>query len=284
MNEKNSNKLILKASEIDARDAKEADALGFTARILIQCTLPHSKPLSNKLIRQNGSFTLSILASEEIGLPYGIIPRLLIAWVTTETVYTKKRELVLGDSLTKFMRHLDMIPTGGRWGTIYRLKNQMQRLFMSEICYTYNNDQNLSLKKIQPVTHINGWWNPKSPAQMSFFESTLILNEEFFKEIVNCPIPIDMGAIKALKKSPMALDIYCWLTYKMSYLKKKTIIPWGVLETQFGSDYKLTRQFKNKFLHQLRTVSIVYPEARIEDDAIGLILLPSKPHIPLLIK
>ena len=36
-------------------------------------------------------------------LPYGNIPRLLLAWVCTEAVRTQSRELVLGASLSAFM-------------------------------------------------------------------------------------------------------------------------------------------------------------------------------------
>jgi hypothetical protein len=43
------------------------------------------------------------------------VPRILLAWMTTEAVRTQSRELVLGDSLSRFMRSLDLVPTGGRW-------------------------------------------------------------------------------------------------------------------------------------------------------------------------
>ena len=38
-------------------------------------------------------------------------------------------------------------------------------------------------------------------------------------------------------RSPMALDLYSWLTYRMSYLERLTGIPWGALQLQFGADY-----------------------------------------------
>ena len=69
----------------------------------------------------------------KIGLPYGSLPRLLLAWLTTEAVKTKTRELTLGDTLSDFMRQLDLVPTGGRWGSITRLKDQTRRLFASTI-------------------------------------------------------------------------------------------------------------------------------------------------------
>ena len=46
-------------------------------------------------------------------LPYGNIPRLLLAWVCTEAVRTQSRELVLGRSLYEFMRKLGMDDRSG---------------------------------------------------------------------------------------------------------------------------------------------------------------------------
>jgi len=208
----------------------------------------------------------------------------LIAWITTEAVRTKQRELVLGHTLSEFMRQLDLVPTGGRWGSITRLREQMKKLFAASVSCTYYDADHWAIRNVQPVSQANLWWNPKSPEQTTLFASTLTLGEEFFKEIINYPIPIDMDALKALKRSPMALDIYCWLTYLMSYLKRKTSIPWEALEIQFGADYERIRDFKKNFLNQLRKVNLVYPEASLDIDSNGLTLQPSKPHIPSISK
>jgi hypothetical protein len=285
MNQESLNKLINEALAIEAEEAKEAGSLGFMARSLVQATLPHSKQEGNEFTRRNGLFTLSILSPKEIGLPYGSIPRLLVAWVTTEAVKTRHRQLILGHSLSDFMEELDLMPTGGRWGTIIRLKTQMQRLFASAIRCFYGNDDSWAIKAIDLFDEANLWWNPKDPNQASLFESTLTLSEKFFNEAINAPVPIDMRALKALSKSPLALDIYCWLTYRMSYLKERSCIPWGALQVQFGSGYALntqgTRDFKRAFLRELKKVGIVYPEAKVDTQKTGLMLKPSKPHIPL---
>lgn len=281
LNKKNLDNLITEALAIENREAKEAGALGYMARALVQATMPHSKIEGGVFKRENGSFRLTILADPEIGLPYGSIPRLLIAWITTEAVRTKKRELILGHTLSEFMKQLDLVPTGGRWGSITRLRDQMKKLFAASVSCTYDNANHWAIKNVQPVSQANLWWNPKAPEQAALFESTLTLGEEFFKEIISYPIPIDMDALKALKRSPMALDIYCWLTYRMSYLKSQTTIPWGALEIQFGADYERTRDFKKYFLAQLRKVNLVYPEAKLNTNNEGLILQLSKPHIPL---
>lgn len=279
MNHENLNNLITEALAIEAEEAKKAGAVGYMTRALVQATLPHSRHEGNEFTRRNGLFTLSILSPQQIGLPYGSIPRLLVAWVTTEAVLKRQRTLVLGDSLSGFMKQLDLVPTGGRWGTITRLREQMYRLFASSIKCFYSNDDVWAVKSIELIEDAQLWWHPKNPAQINLFESTLTLSERFFNEIVDKPVPVDMRALKALSKSPLALDIYCWLTYRMSYLTQKTCIPWGALQIQFGSNYKQTRQFKSAFLKQLCSVLIVYPECKVDEEEKGLILKPSNPHV-----
>lgn len=115
------------------------------------------------------------------------------------------------------------------------------------------------------------------------WKSTITLSPEFFSEIIDRPVPVDMSALKALKRSPMELDIYCWLTYRMSYLKKDTVIPWPYLQLQFGADYAQDaqglRNFKKKFLLRLKKVHGVYDAAKVFDVENGLLLKPSPPHV-----
>ena len=285
MKQKNLDKLIEEALAIEARDAKESGALGFMARAMVQATLPHRKVVGNEFKRKNGLFKLTILADSEVGLPYGSIPRLLLAWISTEAVRNRDRNLVLGNSLSEFMSDLDLVPTGGRWGSITRLKTQMKCLFSSAVSCTYDNGEHWAIKNIQPVRQANLWWNPQQPDQAALFESTLILDQGFYDEVLNNPIPINMDTLKALKRSPLALDIYCWLTYRMSYLSTKTEIPWTALQAQFGSNYSVseqgTRDFKRAFLRELKKVYLFYSSSlnKVEQGSYGLILKPSIPHI-----
>lgn len=280
---KNIDKLVSEILQMEAEEAKEAGALGYMARALVQATLPHKKIGTNEFKRANGLFKLTILADSEIGLPYGSIPRLILAWVSTEAVRTKNRHLVLGNTLSSFMETLDLMPTGGRWGSITLLKNQMKKLFSSSISCSYDNGNNWAIKNINPISQADLWWTPKNPNQASLFKSTLTLNEDFFKEVITNPIPIDMRALKALKKSPLSIDIYSWLTYRMSYLRDPTTIPWEVLQLQFGSDYATDaqglRNFKKAFLRELKKVTLIYREAKLEDLQVGLNLKPSQTHI-----
>jgi hypothetical protein len=273
--------LINQALAIEDEQAREAGALGFIARAMVQATLPHSKVVGNEFTRVNGNYSLSIMAPSSIGLPYGTIPRLLLAWLTTEAVKTKSRELELGDSLSGFMAELDMMPTGGRWGSITRLKDQSRRLFSSSITAVYEDGPGFAVINQAVADKAQFWWDNKHPEQAGLWKSTVTLSENFFNEVIDRPVPIDMRAIRALKKSPLALDIYSWLTYRASYLKRPTVIPWASLALQFGSDYSRLRAFKEAFLQELKKVVLVYGQVQIEATEQGLIVKPSLTHIPM---
>ncbi|WP_396179959.1 replication protein RepA [Flavobacterium sp.] len=271
--------LINQALAIEAESAQDAGALGFMARAMVQATLPHRKVEGNEFERRNGAFTLNMVAPSKIGLPYGSIPRLLLAWVTTEAVKTKNRELELGDSMSAFMAELGLSPTGGANGSITRLKNQTRRLFSSTVSATYEDGEQVADIGYRLADRSLLWWHAKEPEQAGLWKSSVTLSMPFFTEIIDRPVPIDMRAIRALKQSPMALDIYTWLTYRVSYLKKPAVIPWASLALQFGSNYAQVRQFKAAFMGELKKVVTVYAGVRVEATEMGLMVKPAPPHI-----
>jgi len=286
MNDRNLTQIVAEALAIEAQEAKEAGALGYMARVMVQATMPHKKFEGDVFERRNGAFSLALIAHPGIGLPYGTYPRLLLSWITTEAVRTKEPELVLGPTLSGFMGQLGLLPTGGRWGTISRLRDQMRRLFSATVsCVMAEGAEDMGMRMGVALKY-RLWWDPKSPNQAALWLSTVTLSYDFFREITDRPVPIDIRALQALKRSPMALDIYCWLTYRLSYLKKQTEIPWEALQTQFGAGYPHTphglRNFKWNFLRHLRAVLVVYPEAQAAKGTYGLLLKPSKSHIPQL--
>lgn len=277
----NLNSLVNQALAIEDADAREAGALGFMARAMVQATLPHRKVDSTYFERRNGAFTLSMQALPKIGLPYGALPRLLLAWTTTEAVKTRSRELELGDSMSSFMAELGLQATGGKSGSITRLKNQTRRLFTATVAASYEDENHIEDMGYRLADRSVLWWHSKDPEQVGLWKSTVTLSEQFFNEVIDRPVPIDMRAMKALKQSPMALDIYTWLTYRMSYLRRPTVIPWTAVATMFGSNYKQLKHFKQAFIEELRRVMVVYPQVRVEVTDEGLMVKPSPTHIPM---
>jgi len=280
---KNLDQIITESLAIEAEDAKEAGKLGYMARALVQATMPHKATTEKQFIRRNGTFELSITALSRDGLPFGSIPRLLLSWMTTEAVYTRSPVLELGPTLSAFMAELGLGRRGGTRGDITRFRNQATRLFSSAIYCRYTEKDRDQGKGFNLVNNFNLWWTPKKPDQYPLWKSSVTLGTDFFNEIIERPVPVDMLALRALKRSPMALDIYFWLTYRMSYLSKDTVIPWPLLQMQFGADYgegaEGLRNFRKKFLARLADVKIIYEKVKVFPVEKGLLLKPSPPHV-----
>ena len=62
MNDRNLAKIVDEALAIEAQEAKEAGALGYMARVLVQATMPHKSTPGTEFKRSNGLFTLTILS------------------------------------------------------------------------------------------------------------------------------------------------------------------------------------------------------------------------------
>ena len=186
--------------------ASEADAdLGFMARTMALCSLPRSNP-GNRLQykRTNGPFTLGMIAGLGNKLPYGNLPRLLLAWVCTEAVRTGSRDIVLGKSLSDFMRALGVYSSSG--GKYTRLRNQMKRLFGCTVSMTYEDKHGDQFVSSLIAERGEFWWNERKPDEPMLWDSKIYLGEAFFNEIINHPVPLDMNTLTALKRCSLGLD------------------------------------------------------------------------------
>ena len=167
--------------------------IGFMARLLALCSLPRTNPRDRlQYVRRNGPYTLGMSAGINNKLPYGNIPRLLLAWVCSEAVRTQSRDLVLGRSLYEFMHKLGMEDrSGGRHGERARLKNQMDRLFSSSVQLVSAVDDHKVVVSSFVAERAEFWWNTKRPEAPVLWDSTIQLGERFFQEIIAHPIPLD---------------------------------------------------------------------------------------------
>ena len=216
-------------------------------------------------------------------LPYGNLPRMLLAWVCTEAVRTQSRELILGDSLSEFMRKVGIYSTGG--GVHARLKNQMKRLFHSQVELSYEDAHGERFIASRVADSGEFWWDAKHPDQSSLWESKIELGEKFFQEIIEHPVPLDLNILKSLKRSPLGLDLYLWLTYRMFNLKHPLRLTWRQIYRQFGvdptkaSDKATLSNFRTDCLRELKKIKDAWPDLHYQTAAGALLLLPSPPCI-----
>jgi hypothetical protein len=283
---------FLDAAVLIRMSPEDAEA-AFMARELVQCTMPHSDPGNDTpaWLRRNGNLTLTLLPGRDaksgmpIGYPFGVIPRLLLFWITTEAVRTKRRRLELGHSLASFMRDVGLDPNtgGGKRGDANRLKDQMRRLFKATISFheeireEHRAGERWLDMQVAPVGEL--WWDPKQPNQDTLWGSWIELGEKFHQAITAAPVPVDTRVLRALKKSPLALDLYAWATWRVFKLSKPAFIPWEGLMQQMGAEYDRSGDFVQKAKTALRKIRTVYPALNLNFVRGGMMLHPSRTAI-----
>ena len=269
-------------------EASEAEPdIGFMARLLALCSLPRTDP-KNRLqyVRHNGPYTLAMTAGVNTRLPFGTLPRLLLAWVCSEAVRTQRRDLVLGRSLYEFMHKLGLTDrSGGAKGDRTRLKNQMRRLFRCSVQLVYEGGEHEVVVSSFIADRAEYWWDVSRSDAPSLWDSTIRLGEEFFGEIIRHPIPLDLHTLKALKRSPLGLDLYFWLVYRTFTLKAPLTLSWKQLFRQFGADpakvgkHSTVNRFRSDCLRELKKIKLAWPNLHYATVKGGLVLSPSPPRI-----
>ena len=262
--------------------ASEADPdLGFMARTMALCSLPRTNP-GNRLQykRVNGPYTFIMTATGDHKLPYGNLPRLLMAWLSTEAVRTQSREISLGDSLAEFMRTLGIYNSGGQPQT--RLRNQMDRLFNASVRLTYEDERGKQFIASHIADRGEFWWDERKPDESSLWDSKIELGEKLFNEIIQHPVPLDMNALNALKRSSLGLDFYLWLNYRNFALCAPLRLSWRALYRQFGadpakaSDKRTVDAFRTDSLRELKKIKTAWLGLNYTTAKGVLILSPSK--------
>ena len=287
---------IIEASRAIEQDP-DAVELAYMARQLVICTLPHRNPGDVPVwSRRNGRATLGLVpgmnidTGESYGYPYGILPRLVLFWISTEVVRQPKaersRRLHLGHSLAAFMKALNLDPEhGGKKSDAYRLKEQMLRLFRCRISFQESasgadGSEGLRWKDMPVAPEGELWWNPRQPEQGALWGSWIELGEKFYDAILAAPVPVDMRALRALKSSPLALDLYAFLTHRVFNLKTPQFVPWKGLQEQVGTDYASVDEFARYAKSTLKKVQGVYPNLKVQPIKGGFYVYPSPVAVP----
>lgn len=274
--------IVATAIAIQEEDAKAVGQIGYMARSMMWASLPHRKIDGAYFKRDNGLASITMLVDPEIGLPYGKLPRLISAWLTREAKLTRSRELLLGRSLNEFANKLGLSSSGGKRGDTTRLKIQATKLFSTFVSLKAHRGEDLSYKNVMLSDEGMLLWNPKKPHEQSLWESTVTLSEAFYRECIEHPVPFDLRVLHHLR-SPLAIDLYLWLTWRMFNLRGPLLLPWVLLRFQFGAGYAETARgmahFRSEFHRCLRDVCALYPSARVSSEHGGLRLYPSPPHV-----
>ena len=276
-------------------DVWEDSSVGYTSTALSSLAgLPHrEKKGITHYKRENGKFTLTITDVDEIGLPFGVIPRLMIVFVVTEAILTKNPKIELGKKFSHFFDKLGIVASGGRWGSIRRVREQAYRLFNCAISLNYDGsakcgqaetEERIKSIRLLIADDIDMFWG-RSDMNMSY----ITLSQGFFNEIIKHSAPIDLRSLKALTNSPLAIDLFLWSTYRNATFdgdKDEVAVALKSLQKQIGAGYPSTKAGRSNFQRNLKIatkkVEVVYPDVKFRFERGRLVLLRGKPSVPKL--
>lgn len=230
---------------------------GYNSRPFVLCGLPIRRPKAGSFvhIRQNGAYTLRITGDPEFGLPFGQ-DRLIPIWVATRAVRTNSRRVHF-ENVVEILDEFGLPCDGPHYR---RLREGFDRIFYSTIFFgTDEQTETHVFVKRRSYRFFNeiDLWYARNPSQQSLpneFENTVQLSEEFWSELQQHKIPVDMYAVRALASSSGCLDFYCWLVWRcFTASSKGSNVPLygpSSLHQQLGSSAGMTER---NFRRQIRT-------------------------------
>ena len=294
---------------INARDAGRA--AGFTTRLVAVYTLPYGKPANRRQItRRNGRFSLTMSAAGREGLPYGSLPRLVLAWTWAEASRTRSERLTLEPSLSRFMLRVGLNPrTDG--GKRYRrgFFNQLNRLFSTILSLNYRgmhgelmhersergeiatylclrSKQGSSEKPVVSEDPVLGDLTDFLGLPDSANESTVVLGWRLANEIITHPVRIDTNVLGAVRDSPLGLDIYLWLICRLAAVEGPLRQNWLQLHRQFNpepddADAWSMDRCRTAILHELARIKAAWPQLKYDIGRGDIRLYPSPSRLEI---
>lgn len=260
------------------------DDMAFTHAVFCQVGLPRSRVEGREFMRRSGAAWVNVQAGyldEGQGpvqqpVPYGALPRLAVAHLSTHAVRNKTREIPIGDSAAQFLELMGMDTQGARYATLRRQMHALAacRLQLGYKGRTFNG---------QAIEQFDAWLANKDLKQRALWPGLMVLTEHFYSSLLNGAVPLDLRALHVLKGSALALDVYAWLAYRLHRIEGRGVtLHWALLREQFAQEYTgkdADKNFKGAFLPQLRKVLAVYPQANVKPVRGGLLLLGSPPPV-----
>ena len=251
------------------------------------CThfLPPSPTDKKEITTTYPNNTMTISAIGDAILPFGSIPRIIVCFLSTESKVTGERTVSIGRTIYDFVKNIGYLPSYIQNGTNEQVMVQLERLYRTEFSHDYSESRYLEDGTKETYRHQKSF---KIFDEKLSFESvkdnlvqqqkaSVTLSETFFNEIQAHSVPLKLEILKSLKRSPLALDLYIFISYR-SNTGRVIGIKLSELMNQFPIDYEKWR-FKQRLNSALKLVKTKWPEcnALIKEDT--LIIHKTTPSI-----
>jgi len=267
--------------------------IGYTHPVFLQCFLPtrHSSKNGQRWQTNCGRASLVIRAGELVNpakpneyescfVPAGPKARFVVGYVNDYIQRNNTPTVNMGDSLREAMAKMN-ISVGGKNGK--ELTREVKNFASAEIGLgVWNEDGNVKHDRALVAPHMS-FWLEKNPDQRTIWQPEMTVSREYFGAIREGDrlAPFYWPAMVALQHDTRAMDIHCFLTYRLrNGLKHPVVLHAKVLHALFGQDITELKKFWQSFKKSLIAAHKWYPQAQIEMKNDCLILKDSPPLIP----
>lgn len=264
--------------------------LAFMHSIMCQVGLPRSKVDGLEFERTCGGAGLYIRAGKlwdgkkfiQQPIPYGPMPRLVMAYVNTQALRSKSPEIEVGNSASDFLKQLGKDSTGGKRGSYTNFRKQIMALSACSMTIGFTTADTVITYDGKPIQRFEAWISNQDE-QGVLWPGTITFSQEYFQTLALHAVPLDLRALNALSSSALAMDIYVWLAERLHrIINRPLLLHWQSLREQFGQEYlgpEADKNFKKSFLPALTKVLTVYPQAKVKHVTGGILLMASPPPI-----
>ena len=161
---------------------------------------------------------------------------------------TNSREVELGKTLHAWLRRLD-IPIGGK--SMAAVRDQAERISRCRMSFQIKQGNRTGL--VNQSILDTAMFVEDDSTQGSLFIEKAKLSEMFFEQLKKHPVPIEENAIAMIANNSMAIDVYCWLAYRLHSLTGPKLVTWKALHAQFGRGLARLDHFRWYFCPDARS-------------------------------
>lgn len=272
-------------SESLAQEPATRDELRHMHSVLAVCGLPYRQlPIEQRdYRRQQGNMAITVtsgMLDDDQGrphlqpIPYGPKARLILLHLCSEAIRQKSPTIEIADTFTAFVRDMGFPDSGGSRGPMTAFKKQLNALAASTMRLSVFQHGRVQMRHITPIEALD-LWLPSNPEQRTLWPSTVTFSPTMFDSLKRHALPVNIRAVRALAGSARKLDLYFWLSYRMSRLDETTYISWEALADQFGQGYTQLRQFRSAFKTDLAAIHELFPSLPANLTDVGIELAPA---------
>lgn len=164
------------------------------------------------------------------------------------------------------------------------IKEQIDRMSAVSMRFAYTSDTNIDVFQGSVFDAVR-METAHADGQRLLWDNQFRFNQSFFDSLIEHSVPLDLRALKALRHSSRAIDVYCWLASRLYRIprSRSTKIRWTSLRFQFGNPDQELDSFKRAFKEALKQVMVIYKEASSSVEVVrgGIRLKYAQPPVPL---